>query len=174
MGNNQSTAEVKNISDTKTSKRRAKDKSKSKTVKPSEQPSPNKTPDTTPSYKVNTMFPPQVLAGIVGRQRGWKFVVPFTVLMCDWTKEEWPYTGSFEKEKLELAEANVNLTGNPAWDSKYVRECMNVWAEVARKRCGVTLEGQDCEWVSHELKEVLEMGSRHVAVSDIPMYRSHI
>lgn len=94
-------------------------------------------------------------------------MVPFTVLMCDWTKEEWPYTGSFEKEKLELAEANVNLTGNPAWDSKYVRECMNVWAEVARKRCGVTLEGQDCEWVSHELKEVIEMGSRHVAVSDI-------
>lgn len=159
MGNNQSTTEVKHTDNTKTWKRKAKNKSNNKTVKQNEQPGPDNAPDTMASYKVNSMFPPEMPTGIVGRLKGWKYVVPFTVLMSSWTKSGWPYDGSFEKEKLELAEVNISQTGNPAWDSKYMRECMDVWVEIASKRCGVTLDGKDsgvtleekeCEWISDE------------------------
>lgn len=71
---------------------------------------------------------PSAPAGIVGRQDGWKHVVPSTVVMCDWTDGEWPHGGSLETEKLRLAEMNGHGDiGNPDWDFAYMRKCALVW-----------------------------------------------
>ena len=54
------------------------------------------------------MFSPHVPAGIVGRQEGWNYVFPFTLLMFEWTESRWPFQGSFGKSKLQIAKMNVN------------------------------------------------------------------
>ena len=74
-----------------------------------------------------TMYMPSGPAGIVGRQAGWRYVAPFTVLMCDWTDGAWLHRGSLETEKLQLAEINGHGDiGNPEWDFSYMRKCVTV------------------------------------------------
>lgn len=64
-------------------------------------------------------------------------MLPFTALMCEWSNSEWPYEGSFEECKLQLAEAMTDSSrGNPAWDFKYMRVCVQVWREIAFKLQG--------------------------------------
>lgn len=71
------------------------------------------------------MFSPHVPAGLIGRLKGWDFVFPFTSLMCHYTNGMWPYDGAFEREKLQMAEMNVNSSvGNPSWDFRYMNECI--------------------------------------------------
>ena len=69
------------------------------------------------SQSVPCIFKPHRPAGELGRAKGWYYVLPFTSLMNKWTKDEWPYVGSFDVEKVDLAASKLNpCFGNPEWD----------------------------------------------------------
>ncbi|XP_053199874.1 uncharacterized protein LOC128384346 [Scomber japonicus] len=90
--------------------------------------------------------------------------------MNDWTDTEWPYEGSFAKEKLQMAERNVNTNrGNPSWNYAYMRECMRVWITVARQRYGVHVDEKRPEKCSAELKAAIEKIAARVETHHIPM-----
>ncbi|XP_053177619.1 uncharacterized protein LOC128361258 [Scomber japonicus] len=93
--------------------------------------------------------------------------------MNDWTEREWPYEGSFEKEKLQMAEMNVNTNmGNPSWNFAYMRECMRVWITVARQRYGVHVDEKRPEKCSAELKAVIEKIAARVETHHIRMLKA--
>ena len=116
------------------------------------------------------MFSSHMPAGIIGRQKGWNFVFPFSSLMCEWTDGMWPYEGSFEKEKLQMAEMNVDSNvGNPSWDFGYMRKCLHVWLTVARQRCGVNVSDKEDDRCSDELKDTIDEMAGCVGVRHMPM-----
>ena len=89
--------------------------------------------------------------------------------MCEWTNGSWPYEGSFDREKLQVAEVNVQSSvGNPSWDFAYMKECMQAWLMIARQRCGVTVSEKVGEQISDELKTLIEQSAKRVTASVLP------
>lgn len=121
------------------------------------------------------MFSPHVPAGLIGRLKGWDFVFPFTSLMCDYTNGMWPYDGAFEREKLQMAEMNVNSSvGNPSWDFRYMNECIQVWLTVAQERCGVRVHDKSCEIGPDDLRKMIDLTSKCVTASHMPVLEAKL
>ena len=123
MGNNQSTAEPRyrpTVSSSKATRNYVPSsprpilKSKELTAKATSPNVSRKSPDAPNKTLFENVFPTHTPAGIVGRQEGWKYAVPFSSLLSEWTKDEWPCMGSFESEKIQLAVDQMNFVkGNP-------------------------------------------------------------
>lgn len=136
---------------------------------------PEANPHTLTDAQYRAMFSPQSPAGVVGRLKGWTFVFPFSSLMNQWTDGEWPYEGAFDRDKLQIAEYNVNPDfGNPSWDSAYMKDCVNVWLTVARQRCGVSLDEKRVDRFSDEFRAAVENCVKCVTACHLPMLEAEL
>ena len=90
--------------------------------------------------------------------------------MSRWTKEEWPYFGSSEVEKLDLGALKLNLrSGNPKWDYAYMSECVSTWASCAQEEGDLARNEKQCEWMTDEWKKVICECAGVVWMSQFPV-----
>ena len=136
---------------------------------------PKQTQHTPTETQYKAMFSPQSPAGIVGRLKGWTFVFPFSSLMNEWTSGVWPYEGAFDRDKLQIAEFNVNPNvGNPSWNFGYMKDCVNVWLTVAHQRCGVRLDEKSIDCISDEFRTAVENCAKCVTACHMPVLEAKL